>query len=320
MSYFINPSGSIQVTGLKFTTNPVSGYVMTSDASGNMSLRPVSGAGVGDVVSTASNTFTNTNRFNGNVGFGLAPNYLVDVSGFDLTRVARIQNRSTGINNSTALSVIASGGTGGNQIALHVAASDGNMPYAAQFEAGAVCIGQLLGQGGAKLNVLYSPAETSVGGVINLGGGSFAGGALGFHGHDFGTSIALNELASFTGDFLNIQKNGSGRFSISSSGAVAVRSDLTTSGHFKMPVGGSLMYIKTGVNASIGKATLINGVATINTSLVTNNSNLSAIALPGSLNVGILSVGGINPGSGFTIVSTNVLQGGDINWAIIEMT
>lgn len=91
-------------------------------------------------------------------------------------------------------------------------------------------------------------------------------------------------------------------------------------GNITIDAGGGLYISETG-NASMGIATLSSGKAVINTNKVTANSRIFISDQGGSIaNIGSLYISGKSAGNQFNISSTNILDGSDVAWQILEPT
>lgn len=76
--------------------------------------------------------------------------------------------------------------------------------------------------------------------------------------------------------------------------------------------------VLTGANKSIGKGTLVTGIATVSTTAVTATSNIFLTPIASGLNLGIFSVGTINAGTNFVVQSSNALDSDSFNWWLVN--
>src|SRR2546430_403022 len=81
---------------------------------------------------------------------------------------------------------------------------------------------------------------------------------------------------------------------------------------------GQKLHMKNGPNASFGTATLSIGSINVATTAVTTNSVIFLADQTPAGTLGFLGLGGIRAGSGFTILSSNVLDVSTVAWFIIE--
>lgn len=82
---------------------------------------------------------------------------------------------------------------------------------------------------------------------------------------------------------------------------------------------GARLKILEGSDAMMGLATLSGGSATVANANVTANSRILLTCQGGTVtNVGAQRIGTITPGTGFTIVSANVLDASTVFWFIVE--
>lgn len=131
--------------------------------------------------------------------------------------------------------------------------------------------------------------------------------------------LRSSSVAAGAGDILSIQNDSLAvlaKFDYNgylSAGAVTI----TTLG-LSITTAGQGISIKTGSNCKMGTATLAGGTVTVNTTAVTASSKifLSFASTPAA-NAAI-GVGTITAGVSFTINSTNLLGGEDVNWLILE--
>lgn len=73
----------------------------------------------------------------------------------------------------------------------------------------------------SKFHVSGSPGASGNYGTLSLGGGAFDGSTSGFFSGDTdGTSIAVNEVSGYAGNLVDLQVNGSSKFSVSPTGLV----------------------------------------------------------------------------------------------------
>lgn len=91
-------------------------------------------------------------------------------------------------------------------------------------------------------------------------------------------------------------------------------------GNLSLGTAGNKINIATGTNASVGRATLVGGTVTVNTTAVTANSEIFLTdRTTGALtNVGTLTVGTVVAGTSFVINSTNILDTSNVSWFIIN--
>lgn len=95
---------------------------------------------------------------------------------------------------------------------------------------------------------------------------------------------------------------------ISNSGSIYVANNFWAGGAFTMQTPGAKFYVTEGANAISGVVTLSGGTVTVSNTSVTANSRIQLTAQEGGTLSGNLRVSARNPGTGFTITSTN---GGD---------
>ena len=76
--------------------------------------------------------------------------------------------------------------------------------------------------------------------------------------------------------------------------------------------------VLVGANLSVGKGTLVTGVATISTTTVGADSNIFLTPILNGANLGILAVGTINAGTNFVVQSSNVLDSDSFNYWVIN--
>lgn len=81
---------------------------------------------------------------------------------------------------------------------------------------------------------------------------------------------------------------------------------------------GQKLHFKNGTNASFGTATLSIGSVNVATTAVTATSVIFLTDQNPVGTVGFIGLGGIRAGSGFTVLSTNVLDTSVIGWMIVE--
>lgn len=86
----------------------------------------------------------------------------------------------------------------------------------------------------------------------------------------------------------------------------------------KLTTAGSGIYIKEGVNATSGAATLVGGTVVVSTTKVTANSRIYLTTQNTGGTPGFLRVSARTAGTSFTILSSNVLDTSLIAWLIIE--
>jgi hypothetical protein len=81
---------------------------------------------------------------------------------------------------------------------------------------------------------------------------------------------------------------------------------------------GQKLHFKNGPNASFGTATLSVGSINVPTTAVTANSVIFLADQTPLGTLGILGLGGIRAGSGFSILSSNILDVSNVGWLMIE--
>ena len=81
-----------------------------------------------------------------------------------------------------------------------------------------------------KLNVYGAPTASANYGTLSIGGGAFDGTTAGyFVGNASGTSIAVNEVSAFTGNLLDLQRNGVSRIKVDNTGSLTSASSIYAS-------------------------------------------------------------------------------------------
>lgn len=107
---------------------------------------------------------------------------------------------------------------------------------------------------------------------------------------------------------------------ITNNWALGLGGNLQVDGDIKLKTAGQGIYIKEGSNATMGVATLVAGVATINTTKVTANSriNISIQSLGTVASPKAIAVTGRVNGTSFTITSADLTDTSIIMWVILE--
>lgn len=86
----------------------------------------------------------------------------------------------------------------------------------------------------------------------------------------------------------------------------------------KLTNAGKGLYVKEGTNATMGKATLVAGTITVNTTKVTANSRIFLTHQNLSGTAGFVYVSARTAGTSFTITSASASDTSDIAWMIVE--
>lgn len=125
-------------------------------------------------------------------------------------------------------------------------------------------------------------------------------------------------------DRITPTRNGRFNFKTISEGALVtplslVKKDvIVNDGELKLATAGNGLYIKEGSNATMGRAALVAGTVTINTTKVTANSEIFLTNNVNGGTVGTPTVSARTAGTSFTITSTNAADTSTISWLIIE--
>lgn len=98
----------------------------------------------------------------------------------------------------------------------------------------------------------------------------------------------------------------------------AAGTSLSVSGDIKNNTAGGGIYIKEGVNATMGVATLVGGTVTVNTTKVTANSRIFLTTQTLGGTIGIQYISARVAGTSFTITSTSGTDTSVIAWHIVE--
>mgnify|MGYP001576196577 FL=1 len=93
---------------------------------------------------------------------------------------------------------------------------------------------------------------------------------------------------------------------------------LATAGDMKNTVAGGGIYIKEGVNATMGVATLVGGTVTVSTTKVTANSRIFLTTQTVGGTIGTQYISARVAGTSFTITSTSATDTSVIAWQIVE--
>lgn len=92
----------------------------------------------------------------------------------------------------------------------------------------------------------------------------------------------------------------------------------TVDADLKLGTAGNGLYVKEGANATLGRAVLVGGTVTVNTTKVTALSEIFlSVNVPGGT-LGTIYVSARVAGTSFTITSLNVLDTSTISWFIVE--
>ena len=130
----------------------------------------------------------------------------------------------------------------------------------------------------------------------------------------YGADIASEPQSNSTAIGYNAISTASNVVQLGNSSVTAV----STFGDVVITSAGRGLQMKGGSNAKIGIATLSSGTVTVSTTAVTANSVIFLTDETGGVNLGNLSVGTITAGTSFVINSSNVLDGSNVAWFIIE--
>ncbi len=166
----------------------------------------------------------------------------------------------------------------------------------------------------AKQNALVSGTNIkSVNGSSLLGAGNLA----------VGDALVANSLAQFAPttsaelEALISDETGSGLLVFNDSPVFTTQVQVT--GDIKLNTAGNGIYVKEGVNATSGLATLVGGVVTVNTTKVTANSRIQLTGQGGSIvNLGSYSVTARVANTSFDISSSNFSDTNTVAWVIVE--
>ena len=105
----------------------------------------------------------------------------------------------------------------------------------------------------SKLHIGASPTASANYGTLSLGGGIFDGVTAGkFAGSASGTSLAINEASGYAGNLLDLQLNGTSKFSVDSAGTATV-GKITGSGN-TLTIGTGLLFSTTSALITAGTA------------------------------------------------------------------
>ncbi len=100
--------------------------------------------------------------------------------------------------------------------------------------------------------------------------------------------------------------------------AAIVYKPTSITGDLTLTTAGNGLLIKTGSNATAGKATMVGGTVVVSTTKVTANSLILLTAQNNAGVLGSVSVSARTAGTSFTITSTNALDTSDVAWFIVE--
>ena len=194
-------------------------------------------------------------------------------------------------------------------------ALQGNAITYYQFASGGLTLGTFASSGGGNngINLTANHANSSgisAGIKITMIGGNNTTGGL--------TGIQVNANGTYSGSgvqFLaDLLAANITQWNVDITGNSAQR------GNHKLTIAGAGHYVKEGLNATMGIATLVAGQVIVPTTKVTAVSRIFLTAKGQGLNIGFVyeNKGLRVPGTSFTINSLNVLDTQDVDWIIIE--
>lgn len=296
--------GTAQMTGFSLTTNPTSGYVLTTNSIGIGTWAPAPSGGGSGTVTTVSVVSAN----------GLAGT----VANATTTPAITLSTSITGLlkGNGTSISSASSG--------TDYAPATSGSSYLIGNGSGGFTNATSTGSG----NNVLATSPTLITPVLGAATGTSltTSGNIGI-GTTFISNAGLSVMSGNVGigtwiPSAQLDLTGTGNAYFGGNvgiGSLAPGQLLDVQGNVRIKLGSTLTIV-TGSNACKGQATLTSGTATVSTSCTPSTSEgiFLTDATTGTLtNVGSQTVGTVTGGTSFVINSTNVLDASKVNWVIL---